>query len=156
LSSRARRMVIFGGRGARGRAYGEMRRDLAAACRALAIEEIADVGPPLEQPVESVDGVPVRQRDILPAAEVGALLCNSLAGFVAYPELFLPKSTIFAAYCAHGVLPVQAWRRRSPASGAAPVWSGGDPQEAASAARAWYGGHSLERQVERFRELLAA
>jgi len=156
LSSRARRMVIFGGRGARGRAYGEMRRDLADACRALAVEEIVDVGPPLEQPVESVDGVPVRQRDILPAAEVGALLCDSLAGFVAYPELFLPKSTIFAAYCAHGVLPVQAWRRRSPAGGAAPVWSGGDPQEAASAALAWYGGHSLERQVERFRELLAA
>jgi hypothetical protein len=156
LSSRARRMVIFGGRGARSRAYGEMRRELAGACRALAIEEIVDVGPPLERTEDSVDGVPVRRCGLLPAAEVGALLCDSLAGFVAYPAFFLPKSTIFAAYCAHGVLPVQAWRRRSPAGGAAPVWSGGEPQEAATAARAWYGGHSLARQVERFRELLAA
>lgn len=155
-SSRARRMVVFGGRGARGRAYGEMRRDLAAACRALAIEEIADVGPPLERTEDAVAGVPVRRRGLLPAEEVGALLCDSLAGFVAYPAFFLPKSTIFAAYCAHGVLPVQAWRRRSPAGGAAPVWRGGDPQETAAAARAWYGGHSLERQVERFRGLLAA
>jgi hypothetical protein len=157
LRSRARRMVIFGGRGARSRAYGEMRGDLAAACRALAVEEIADVGPPLERAEESVDGVPVRWRGVLPAAEVSALLCDSLAGFVAYPAFFLPKSTIFAAYCAHGVLPVQAWRRRSLEGGTAPRWTGaGDPQETAAAARAWYAGHSLERQAERFRSLLAA
>lgn len=155
LSSRARRMVIFGGRGARGRAYGEMRRDLAAACRALAIEEIADVGPPLERTEDAVEGVPVRRRGLLPAEEVGALLCDSLAGFVAYPAYFLPKSTIFAAYCAHGVLPVQAWRRRSLPGGTAPWWTGsGDPQAVATAARAWYEGHSLAVQTEDFRRLL--
>ncbi|MFL6233508.1 MAG: glycosyltransferase family 1 protein [Thermoanaerobaculia bacterium] len=157
LSARTRRMVLFGGRGARSRAYGELRRDLAAACRALAVEEIADVGPPLERADESVDGVPVRRYGVLPAAEVGRLLLGSLAGFVAYPAFFLPKSTIFAAYCAHGVLPVQAWRRRSLKGGTAPRWMGsGDLQAAATAAHAWYGGHSLERQAERFRELLAA
>jgi hypothetical protein len=156
LSARARRMVLFGGRGARGRAYGEARRDLVEACRSLGVEEIADVGPPLEETEEMVDGIPIRRLGVLPAAEVGRLLLGSLAGFVAYPAYFLPKSTIFAAYCAHGVLPVQAWRRRSPAGGSAPVWSGGDPQETAAAAHAWYWGHSLERQAERFRELLAA
>ncbi|HEY3569719.1 MAG TPA: glycosyltransferase family 1 protein [Thermoanaerobaculia bacterium] len=156
LSARARRMVLFGGRGARGRAYGEARRDLVEACRSLGVEEIADVGPPLEGTEETVDGIPIRRLGVLPAAEVGRLLLGSLAGFVAYPAYFLPKSSIFAAYCAHGVLPVQAWRRRSPAGGPAPVWSGGDPQETAAAARAWYRGHSLERQAERFRELLAA
>jgi hypothetical protein len=158
LGSRAPRMVLFGGRGARGRAYGELRHDLAAACRALAVEEIADVGPPLDRPEESVDGVPVRRRGVLPAAEVSRLLLGSLAGFVAYPAFFLPKSTIFAAYCAHGVLPVQAWRRRSRAGGTAPRWTtgSGDLQATAAAAHAWYGGHSLERQAERFRELLAA
>jgi hypothetical protein len=156
LASRARRMVLFGGRGARGRAYGELRRELLAACRSLGIEEIADVGPPLEENAAAVDGFPVRRLGVLPEAEVGELLGSSLAGFVAYPAFFLPKSTIFAAYCAHGVLPVQAWRRRSRAGGSAPVWRGGDPQETASAARAWYAGHSLDRQAERFRELLAA
>ena len=37
---------------------------------------------------------------------------DSLAGFVAYPAPFLPKSTVFAAYCAHRVLPVCAWPSR--------------------------------------------
>ncbi len=71
------------------------------------------MGPPLEGTEETVGGIPVRRHGVLPAAEVSRLLLGSLAGFVAYPAYFLPKSTIFAAYCAHGVLPVQAWRRRS-------------------------------------------
>jgi hypothetical protein len=152
-------MVLFGGRGARARAYGEqrgeLRGDLLAACRSLGIEEIADVGPPLERTEETVDGIPVRRHGVLPAAEVSRLLLGSLAGFVAYPAYFLPKSTIFAAYCAHGLLPVQAWRRRSLAGETAPRWTGsGDPQETASAAHAWYGGHTLARQAARFRDLL--
>lgn len=157
LSSRVRRLVLFGGRGARSRAYGELRSELLAACRSLGVEEIADVGPPLERPEEPVDGVPVRRLGVLPAAEVGRLLLGSLAGFVAYPAFFLPKSTIFAAYCAHGLLPVQAWRRRSRPGGTAPRWTGsGDPQAVATAGHGWYREHSLARQAERFRELLAA
>ncbi len=156
LASRARRMVLFGGRGARSRAYGEVRRELLAACRGLGIEEIVDVGPPLGETAAAVDGIPVRRLGVLPAAEVGDLLGSSLAGFVAYPAFFLPKSTIFAAYCAHGVLPVQAWRRRSLPGGTAPRWTGsGDPQAVATAGHRWYGEHSLARQAERFRELLA-
>jgi hypothetical protein len=155
LASRARRMVLFGGRGARARAYGELRRDLLAACRTLGVEEIADIGPPLERTEEAVDGIPVRQLGVLPAAEASRLLLDSLAGFVAYPAYFLPKSTIFAAYCAHGVLPVQAWRRRSLEGGTAPRWTGsGDLQAAATAARAWYERHSLAVQTEAFRRLL--
>jgi hypothetical protein len=157
LAGRARRIVLFGGRGARARAWGELRPDLLAACRALGAEEIADVGPPLESAEESLDGIPVRRLGALPAAEVSRLLLGSRAGFVAYPAFFLPKSTIFAAYCAHGVLPIQAWRRRSRAGGTAPRWTAGsgDPQAIASAAHAWYREHSLERQAERFHALLA-
>jgi hypothetical protein len=162
LESRARRMVLFGGRGARARAYGELRPDLAAACRALRIEEIVDVGPPVETTAETVDGTPVRRLGVLPAPEVGALLLDSLAGFVAYPAFFLPKSTIFAAYCAHGVLPVCSWPRAVP-DGVVSVgrhyWrpgAGGDPQEIATVARAWYESHSLPVQTEIFRRLLAS
>jgi hypothetical protein len=35
-------------------------------------------------------------------------LLNSLAGFFDYNPDYLAKSTIFAAYCAHGLLPVSA------------------------------------------------
>lgn len=78
------------------------------------------------------------------------LLLGSAAGFLAYPPPFLPKSTIFASYCAHGMLPVCAWH------GGRLYWTGeGDPQEIASSAREWYSGHTLARQAERFRDLLA-
>jgi hypothetical protein len=161
LAGRGRRLVVFGGQGARGRAYGELRPALEAACRALGIEEVADIGPEAEAIPESVAGVPVRRLGPLPAAEASALMLDSLAGFVAYPAFFLPKSTIFAAYCAHGLLPVRGWpgveregallREGTHYSGS-PLLS--TSQTIASAAHAWYLDHRLSRQTETFRDLL--
>lgn len=147
---RERRIVVFGGAGVRGRTWGPFLPDLARTVRELGAEEIVDVGPAVALP-DRVEGVPVRGLGVLAPEEVSGLLLNSAAGFLAYPPDFLPKSTIFAAYCAHGVLPVCAWQ------GGRRYWTGeGDPQAIASAARAWYTDHALERQAERFRELLAA
>jgi hypothetical protein len=152
LADRARRIVVFGGDGVRRRAWGPFLPALAAAVRTLGAEEVCDVGTPVEVPT-SIGGAPVRRRGPLSSEEVSALLLDSLAGFMSYPPDFLPKSTIFAAYCSHGVLPVCAWSQDGPAP---PYWRGsGDPQAVASAAREWYDGHSLERQAERFRALLA-
>lgn len=152
LAERARRIVVFGGAGVRRRAWGRYLQDLEKAVRALEAEEVCDVGPPVEVPTTTA-GVPVRSLGMLPSGEVSGLLLGSAAGFLAYPPAFLPKSTVFAAYCAHGVLPVCAW---DGGSWNGPIfWSGsGDPQTAVSAARGWYAGHSLERQAERFHSLL--
>jgi len=100
----------------------------------------------------------VTRHGLLPAAAVGALLADSLAGFVAHGPAFLGKSTVFAAYCAHGMLPVVPWKP----AGEAPAWAPGDErgaaalQTAADAGAAWYAGHSLARQVDAFRSLLGA
>lgn len=48
------------------------------------------------------------------------------------------------------MLPVCAWK-----DGRHGWAKGQNPQAAATAAREWYGGHTLARQAERFRELLA-
>lgn len=151
LAERARRIVVFGGAGVRRRAWGRFLPDLERAVRSLAAEEVCDVGPPLEVPA-TAGGAPVRRLGMLPPERVSALLLGSAAGFLAYPPDFLPKSTIFAAYCAHGVAPVCAWD----GTPSGPLWwsGAGDPQAVASAARGWYGGHSLERQAERFQGLL--
>lgn len=154
---RARRLVVFGGAGVRSRTWGRFLPALARAVAALAIEEVLDVGPPLAVPAE-LAGIPVRALGVLRAAEVSALLLGAAVGFLAYPPAFLPKSTIFAAYCAHGTLPVCAWDRQ-PAAAGVPYWPGegsGDLPAIAAASRAWYADHSLARQAERFRELLAA
>jgi hypothetical protein len=150
--ARARRIVVFGGAGVRGRTWGPFLPDLARTVRELGAEEIVDVGPAVAIP-DTVEGVPVRSLGVLPPAEVSDLLLGSAAGFLSYPPDFLSKSTIFAAYCAHGVLPVCAWKDGRH------YWAGdrngaGDPQAIASEAREWYAGHALALQAERFRDLL--
>ncbi len=161
LADRAPRMLVFGGPGARSRAYGPGQETLAAACRGLGIEEIVDLGPPLAMPLPAtLDGLPVRALGPLPAAEVSARMLAARAGFLSYPTAFLPKSSIFAAYCAHGLLPVCPGKVA--ASGSPPCWNpsldvvgeGLALQAVADAARAWYLGHSIARQAETFRELL--
>lgn len=168
LARRGCRLVTFGGRGGRRLAYGRLRGQLEVACRTLETEEILDVGPPLEALPAAVAGVPVRGLGPLPASEVSRLLADARAGFLAYPGAFLPKSTVFAAYAAHGVIPVCAWPREpTPGEGLQPgehYWGpAGDkgaltPEELesmAAAAHRWYQDHSLERQVELFGELLS-
>jgi hypothetical protein len=168
LSARALRLVVFGGPGTRARAYRELGPALALACRTLGIEEVCDVGPgdgPGNGPAAARLPVPVRRLGALPSAEVSELLAGSLAGFIGYPAPFLPKSTIFAAYCAHRMLPVCAWPRprRDGDEPALPFWSprpgGGarrddDFQELADRAHAWYGGHTLSHHAAVYEGLL--
>jgi hypothetical protein len=162
LAARRRRLVVFGGHGTRARAYGKGGGALAAACAALGIEEIADIGP--ESGVQAapgrVAGIAVARLGELPAAAVSARLAESLAGFVVHREEFLGKSGVFAAYCAHGMLPVAgcggsaglAWAPSAEASDTCDSAL----QTRADAAFSWYAGHSLARQAEAFRALLGA
>jgi hypothetical protein len=155
VRDRPRRLIVFGGAGVRRRAWEGHLAELLAACRALGIDEVADVGPATGLPAPDLDGVPVRVLGPLPEAEVSRRLLDAAAGFLAYPPAFLPKSTVFAAYCAHGLAPVCAWKDAG--ASPAPTWSSGrDPEAVAAAARAWYLEHSLERQGELFHRFLEA
>jgi hypothetical protein len=148
FEERERRIVVFGGAGVRRRTWERFLPDLTRTVRELGVREVVDVGPPIALP-GSVEEIPVRVLGVLPPDEVSDLLLRSAAGFLAYPPDFLPKSTIFAAYCAHGMLPVCAWHGgRSP-------WKGeGNPQAIATEAHTWYAGHALAVQAERFRSIL--
>jgi len=164
LAARARRLVIFGGPGARMRAYGRNSGRLESAIERLEIEEILDVGPPGSSdatPPRSLAGRHVRCLGELPAAEAGGLLSGSIAGFAAYPPRFLPKSTVFAACCAHGMLPLCA----APGQGEGeadvldvpPFWEpacGEDLQAVADRARAWYRPHRAAAHADLYRGLL--
>jgi len=162
LQGRSPCLVLFGGPGARSRAYRHLGTTIARACEALALEEIWDLGPPIPEPPERIAGRPVRRLGPLPAAVVSRTLLAAVAGFVSYPAPLLAKSTIFAAYCSHGMLPVSAWpwprRRVEPPP---PFWrlaaaSSEDPQEVADRGRAWYSRHSLDRCAELYGRLLLA
>jgi hypothetical protein len=108
LAERERRVVVFGSSSNRLRVYRESFAQLELTCQLLGIKEIWDVGPSTSLTLSTVNGVPVVQLGQRSAAEISGFLLNSLAGFFDYNPDYLAKSTIFAAYCAHGLLPVSA------------------------------------------------
>jgi hypothetical protein len=154
---RSARLVLFGGPGVRARAYRLHSTAIAAAARSLGLDEIWDLGPGEVAPA-ALGPFPIRRLGALPTPEVGAVLADSAAGFLAYPLAFLGKSSVFAAYAAYGVLPVCVGRpitteetsRTGPVAGVH-FWDVGVstscPPGIAVAARSWYEGHSLARQV---------
>ena len=149
-AAREHQVVVFGSRHWREAAYAHPAA-LEAFCRAHGVAQVVDVGAGLGAlPARLAGGVAVHAAGVLAAAEASALFSRSLAGYFHYPTLHLGKSTIFAAYCAHGLVPVTYPANRASADGLrdgehfiaaatdAPLDS------AAAAAAAWYREHRLE------------
>ena len=159
LAERIRRLVVFGGRSNRMRVYRESRSELELVCYLLGIEEIWDIGPPIGVSLPSIEGVPVMEKGQLSNTEISDILINSLAGFFNYPTDYLAKSTIFAAYCAHRLLPVSP-RYDAPADGVeagkhywTPKLGSNNSvkvQVIADNAYAWYQNHNLFIQANLF------
>lgn len=162
LNQRSRRLVVFGGRGWRRKAYLEAQPALIQTCEFLEVEEIWDVGAESGLDLSKILKCPVLEAGKLPAAEISLIMSNSIAGFLSYPPDFLAKSGIFAAYCAHGLLPVCAWGRYVAADGLEArkhFWTPNSPTEQANwvqlqtiadFAHTWYQSHSLSAQAKAF------
>jgi hypothetical protein len=106
LLERTRRLVVFGNGGSRSRVYQRSLLALERTCRELEISEIVDIGPSLGFEVEPVQGISVVSMGVKSPQEISDLLSNSVVGFFDYSTEYLAKSTIFAAYCAHRLLPI--------------------------------------------------
>lgn len=167
LAERDRRVVVFGSPSNRLRVYRGSLAELELTCQLLGIEEIWDVGPSTTLTLSTVNGVPVVELGERSAAEISEFLLKSLAGFFDYPCDYLAKSTIFAAYCAHGVLPVSS-RRSLPVDGiemGKHYWMPDgqtkdwkklvELQAIADHAHAWYQTHNLSVQSKTFATLIA-
>lgn len=108
LNERRRRLVVFGTRGRRIEVYKRSAADLNRICAELCIEEIVDIGRSVDFAVASIVDVPVVPCGELPASGVSDVLLDSVAGVIDYPASMLAKSTIFAAYCSHRMIPIVA------------------------------------------------
>lgn len=162
LKDRKRHLVIFGGRSNRLRVYENSLMMLERACRALAIEKVIDVGPPAGLRDSQVNGIPLVQMGQRPAAEISALLSDAVAGFFDYHTAYLAKSTIFAAYSAHRLIPVSASCDAAQVDGLEAgkhYWTANsqektlsltDGQAIADNAYAWYQTHKLSEHVKTF------
>lgn len=106
MASRTPAMAVFGLPGSRQKSYKQLS-SLGNMLHALGIEQILDIGFECDPP-RVMNGVPVQAMGELPAAQIADLLSRSAFGFMAHPGFCMAKSSIFAAYCAHGVIPVLA------------------------------------------------
>ncbi|MEO1634727.1 MAG: hypothetical protein AAFS04_06575, partial [Cyanobacteria bacterium J06631_9] len=99
-----------------------------------------------------------------PAETVQALLLDSMAGLIDYSRFpgDLGKSSVFAAFCAHGVMPICTTYNPSEPDGLfvgqhyvlagmhLSDWSAQQYQAIATQARSWYCQHSLEINAKLF------
>lgn len=152
-------LMVFGRASTREWSY----RQLAAAgdlVNTLSIQEILDVGPECDHPAE-VRGIPVKTMGLLSAEEARAAISRSRFGFVPHPWAGLAKSSILAAYCAQGVVPVLAKPFPREADGLADGMPVVTPRTAERAGRSawetrscaawnWYRTHRLYVHAERY------
>ncbi|MFP4360167.1 MAG: hypothetical protein ACLFTG_05730 [Alphaproteobacteria bacterium] len=167
LAARAPVAVVFGG-GHRARTWHAVAAEadaVGAALRALGVERVVDIGPPVSGVPDALAGLPVAPLGPLPAAEVSAQLADARAGLVDYPLHVLTKSGIVAAYLAHGTLCVNTSRvGELPADLAegreflhpARLAGGGvDGEAVAAAGHRWYRGHDVAATAALVHELIA-
>ncbi len=106
LSSRHRHLIIFGSTGRRIKVYENCVAIIAKICQQLNIEKIIDIGDFTDKIPANINNIYIVKTGKLPSKEISKIMGNSLVGFSNYHPNFLAKSTIFAAYCAHRLLPI--------------------------------------------------
>lgn len=107
-STRERRVIVFGSPELRFQAYQSSGDALFAWANQHSLE-IHDVGAPFPkaQPLSKVmRKARVVQHGLLASHDVSSLMVNARFGLVAYPVEYVAKSSVFAAYCAHGLCPI--------------------------------------------------
>ena len=156
-------LVIFGLAANRRIAYDRLSK-LNSLLDDLGIEDVLDIGPPFDAPV-AMHGRPIEQMGIIPVSELADRLAHAKFGFVKHPAFTLAKSGIFAAYCAHGVIPLvpdpfpveldglkDGLQAISPRTVKEALIAG--LQRSSSAAWEWYSRHSLHVHAAAYARLL--
>lgn len=150
-------MVVFGQGGTRMYAY----RHLAATSNllsSLGVREILDIGPECDHPSQ-VDGVPVQRVGMLAAGELPGVFSQNQFGFVTHEWSYLARSSVLAAYCAQGAIPVMTRPFPKPSDGLLEGVHVVTPRTVETARQAgwqtcshaawnWYNGHRLGAHVD--------
>jgi hypothetical protein len=132
---------------------------------ALGIKEIVDIGGGTDAPAQ-VSGIPVRSTGELSVSELADEIPRAMFGFLSYPAVYIAKSSVFAAYCSQGTIPVIAApfagevdglrdgvHLLSPRTLDAAIASGLD--RCSSQAWQWYSGHRVHVHAETYARWLS-
>jgi hypothetical protein len=166
LERRSRKLVVFGNGKYRRQVYDRCLPSLHKICQMLEIQEIIDIGVPTGLNFKEISIIPILEQGILASSTISEIMQDAIAGFLDFPPpSYLAKSTIFASYCAHGLIPCLV--DYSPISidgleSGQHYWSDGcnlelslvRGQEIADRANQWYQAHSLSAQSKSFYQRL--
>lgn len=162
--TRQRRVIVFGSAGLRQSTYQAAGDRLFEWAKQAGLE-IHDIGTPIAdaQLDETLRANGVVQHGRLGDSEISQLMAQASFGLLAYPVEYVAKSSVFAAYCAHGLCPVLISEKYVQADGliARMQYLPGVPDastlfERASigqAAREWYRPHSVKGHVDALHNL---
>ncbi len=164
VEARKKQLVIFGRPHSRDLAFSRGLPMLKSACRVLGIERILEVGPEVSVREHGLTA-PVEATGAIAATEVSAILRDSRFGFIVSDASVLSKSSVFAAYCAHGTVPIVAGPDGGEGDGLLanrqylrtplPANFAGDQLEAVSqSALGWYREHGIAAQASRYAAIL--
>lgn len=165
--SRLRRVVVFGSPGLRSTTYQAAGRELFAWAKRAAFE-VHDIGAPIQDAslVAAHRANGVIQHGRLENEEISSLMKTSTYGLLAYPVDYVAKSSVFAAYCTHGVCPVLWSKEYAAADGlvADRHYLRGLPADLSTSAVtaaigesawAWYQPHRLAAHAASLQQLMA-
>lgn len=153
------RLVVFGTAELRRGTYNSAGSGLFEWARDFGVE-IHDIGSPIADSrlAAALHANRAVQHGRLQSEQVGALMRGASLGLLSYPSEYVAKSSVFAAYCAHGLCPILISGRYPTADGltAGIHYLPGLPMHLSShAARAvqqaawdWYQPHNLRRHAE--------
>lgn len=152
LGDRPARAAVFGRPGMEIDLYCRYHDDVARVLAAFGVEDVIDIGERASAPPQRLGAATVVPLGRLPAERVSAELSQCRLGLLAYDLDRLGKSTIFAAYAAHGIVPVCFAPAGSAADGlavgrhvldgSADVPGHVDVEEMQRALVSWYRGHT--------------
>lgn len=103
IAQRPRRLAIWGSPVAKQHIFEKHFSVLKDAIEAMGIEQIVDIGLSYRDTPARIAGVPVEQLGVLPLQAIGEQLLNAVMGGLWTNPNFLGKSSLFAAFSAHGV-----------------------------------------------------
>lgn len=162
FAKRAATAVVFASPGVEDVLYQGHATSIEKAITVLGVKEIIDLGGRRRPPPSQIAGVPVKAFGRQSAEEISQHLGKARWGFMTYDLSRLGKSTVFAAYAAHGAVPV-CFGSDSDFDGLVPdqhfLCNPSKPISDAvhhgiqSKARAWYAQHDSERLFHAVAEL---
>lgn len=109
---RSARCAVFGSSATRSRVYQRMRGRIPKLLSDWGLSELVDIGQALPATLaEQLKGLPIRYLGPVPAATVSQELLAAQIGLFAAPWGLASKSGVYAAYQAHGLVPISIFEK---------------------------------------------